>query len=140
MKAVIIYWTGSGNTEKMAELIAEGLKSKEAMVQSFLVSAANLDMVADADLVLLGSPSMGMEVVEEFEMEPFVASLEGKIQGKKMALFGSYGWGDGQWIRDWEERMKGYGAKIELESLGIQGEPTGSDAENCIAFGAALAN
>ena len=140
MKAVIIYWTGSGNTEKMAELIAEGLKSKEAMVQIFLVSAANLDMVADADLVLLGSPSMGMEVVEEFEMEPFVASLEGKIQGKKMALFGSYGWGDGQWIRDWEERMKGYGAKIELESLGIQGEPTGSDAENCIAFGAALAN
>ena len=140
MKAVIIYWTGSGNTEKMAELIAEGLKSKEAMVESFLVSAANLDMVADADLVLLGSPSMGMEVVEEFEMEPFVASLEGKIQGKKMALFGSYGWGDGQWIRDWEERMKGYGAKIELESLGIQGEPTGSDAENCIAFGAALAN
>ena len=140
MKAVIIYWTGSGNTEKMAELIAEGLKSKEAMVESFLVSAANLDMVADADLVLLGSPSMGMEVVEEFEMEPFVASLEGKIQGKKMALFGSYGWGDGQWIRDWEERMKGYGAKIELESLGIQGEPTGSDAENCIAFGVALAN
>jgi flavodoxin I len=140
MKAVIIYWTGSGNTGKMAELIAEGLKSKEAMVQNFLVSAANLDMVADADLVLLGSPSMGMEVVEEFEMEPFVASLEGKIQGKKMALFGSYGWGDGQWIRDWEERMKGYGAKIELESLGIQGEPTGSDAENCIAFGAALAN
>ena len=140
MKAVIIYWTGSGNTEKMAELIAEGLKSKEAMVQIFLVSAANLDMVADADLVLLGSPSMGMEVVEEFEMEPFVASLEGKIQGKKMALFGSYGWGDGQWIRDWEERMKGYGAKIELESLGIQGEPTGSDAENCIAFGVALAN
>ena len=140
MKAVIIYWTGSGNTEKMAELIAEGLKSKEAMVESFLVSAANLDMVADADLVLLGSPSMGMEVVEEFEMEPFVASLEGKIQGKKMALFGSYGWGDGQWIRDWEERMKGYGAKIELESLGIQGEPTGSDADNCIAFGAALAN
>ena len=140
MKTVIIYWTGSGNTEKMAELIAEGLKSKEAMVESFLVSAANLDMVADADLVLLGSPSMGMEVVEEFEMEPFVASLEGKIQGKKMALFGSYGWGDGQWIRDWEERMKGYGAKIELESLGIQGEPTGSDAENCIAFGVALAN
>ena len=137
---VIIYWTGSGNTEKMAELIAEGLKSKEAMVESFLVSAANLDMVADADMVLLGSPSMGMEVVEEFEMEPFVASLEGKIQGKKMALFGSYGWGDGQWIRDWEERMKGYGAKIELESLGIQGEPTGSDAENCIAFGVALAN
>ena len=140
MKAVIIYWTGSGNTEKMAELIAEGLKSKEAMVQIFLVSAANLDMVADADLVLLGSPSMGMEVVEEFEMEPFVASLEGKIQGKKMALFGSYGWGDGQWIRDWEERMKGYGAKIELESLGIQGEPTGSNADNCIAFGAALVN
>ena len=140
MKTVIIYWTGSGNTGKMAELIAEGLKSKGAMVESFLVSAANLEMVADADLVLLGSPSMGMEVVEEFEMEPFVASLEGKIQGKKMALFGSYGWGDGQWIRDWEERMKGYGTKIELESLGIQGEPTGSDADNCIAFGAALAN
>ena len=140
MKTVIIYWTGSGNTGKMAELIAEGLKSKGAMVESFLVSTANLEMVADADLVLLGSPSMGMEVVEEFEMEPFVASLEGKIQGKKMALFGSYGWGDGQWIRDWEERMKGYGAKIELESLGIQGEPTGSDAENCIAFGVALAN
>ena len=140
MKTVIIYWTGSGNTGKMAELIAEGLKSKGAMVESFLVSTANLEMVADADLVLLGSPSMGMEVVEEFEMEPFVASLEGKIQGKKMALFGSYGWGDGQWIRDWEERMKGYGAKIELESLGIQGEPTGSDADNCIAFGAALAN
>ena len=138
MKTVIIYWTGSGNTEKMADLIAEGLKSKGAMVESLLVGAANLEMIAHADLVLLGSPSMGMEVVEEFEMEPFVASLESKVEGKKMALFGSYGWGDGQWIRDWEERMKGYGADIVLSSLAVGGEPSGSDAEKCIAFGREL--
>ncbi len=77
---------------------------------------------------------MGDEALEEGEMEPFVDSISNIVKGKKVALFGSYGWGDGQWMRDWEERMESYGAEIKVESLIHQGEPDDSTMEDCKAF------
>ncbi|WP_061316984.1 flavodoxin [Clostridium botulinum] len=131
-KVNIIYWSGTGNTEKMAEAIKEGLASAEVKLLS--VSDATTKDVEEAEVVVLGCPSMGDETLEEGEMEPFVDSISNIVKGKKVALFGSYGWGDGQWMRDWEERMESYGAEIKVESLIHQGEPDDSTMEECKAF------
>lgn len=111
-QVTIVYWSGTGNTENMANMLAEGAKSAGTDVQIQSVDVANADELAQLEGFALGCPSMGAEELEESEMEPFVTSLEGKVSGKKIVLFGSYGWGDGQWMRDWEQRMQQAGAEI----------------------------
>mgnify|MGYP002617180791 CR=1 FL=1 len=111
----VIYWSQSGNTMSMANAVAEGIKEagKEAAVlEVSAVTAADLN---DETVFALGCPAMGAEELEETEMEPFVAELEGSVSGKKIGLFGSYGWGDGEWMRDWAERMKNAGAVLLRE-------------------------
>ena len=123
----VIYWSMSGNTQAMAEAIAKGINDsgKEAVVQ--YVSEASVSELQDAKVFALGCPAMGAEVLEEGEMEPFVSEVEGIAAGKKIALFGSYGWGDGQWMRDWEERMSGCGAAI-INGAGLICHETPDDA------------
>ena len=126
-KIYVIYWSMSGNTQSMAEAIAKGINDsgKEAVVQ--YVSEASVSELQDAKVFALGCPAMGAEVLEEGEMEPFVSEVEGIAAGKKIALFGSYGWGDGQWMRDWEERMSGCGAAI-INGAGLICHETPDDA------------
>ena len=126
-KIYVIYWSMSGNTQAMAEAIAKGINDagKEAVVQ--YVSDASVSELQDAKVFALGCPAMGAEVLEEGEMEPFVSEVEGIAEGKKIALFGSYGWGDGQWMRDWEERMSGCGAAI-INGAGLICHETPDDA------------
>lgn len=126
-KIYVIYWSMSGNTQAMAEAIAKGINDsgKEAVVQ--YVSEASVSELQDAKVFALGCPAMGAEVLEEGEMEPFVSEVEGIVAGKKIALFGSYGWGDGQWMRDWEERMSGCGAAI-INGAGLICHETPDDA------------
>ena len=126
-KIYVIYWSMSGNTQAMAEAIAKGINDsgKEAVVQ--YVSEASVSELQDAKVFALGCPAMGAEVLEEGEMEPFVSEVEGIAAGKKIALFGSYGWGDGQWMRDWEERMSGCGAAI-INGAGLLCHETPDDA------------
>lgn len=126
-KIYVIYWSMSGNTQAMAEAIAKGINDsgKEAVVQ--YVSEASVSELQDAKVFALGCPAMGAEVLEEGEMEPFVSEVEGIAVGKKIALFGSYGWGDGQWMRDWEERMSGCGAAI-INGAGLICHETPDDA------------
>ena len=105
-KVTIVFWSQSGNTMSMANAVAEGIKEagKEAAVlEVSAVTAADLN---DETVFALGCPAMGAEELEETEMEPFVAELEGSVSGKKIGLFGSYGWGDGQWMRDWHQDLK----------------------------------
>lgn len=139
-KVNIIYWTGTGNTESMANLIAEGAKEKGADVNLINVSSAGEADVKDADVVALGSPAMGAEVIEESEMEPFVESISGAVSGKKIALFGSYGWGDGEWMRGWVERMEGYGANLVNDGLIVNEAPEGESEEECKNLGKELAS
>jgi flavorubredoxin len=82
---------------------------------------------------------MGAEVLEEDEFEPYIASIAGKVAGKTLALFGSYGWGDGEWMRDWTDRMKSAGATLKAESLIVNEAPEGAAADECKAFGALIA-
>ena len=138
MQINVVYWSGTGNTEAMAKLIAQGAQDAGAAVSLMEVSKADASAL-DAEVLALGCPSMGAEVLEESEFEPFIASIEGKVGGKKLALFGSYGWGDGEWMRDWTERMKKAGAVLAAESLIVNEAPDGESAEQCTAFGKAIA-
>ena len=137
-KAVIIYWSGTGNTEAMAQSICEGVKNKGIEVDLVTVDSADVSMVENADFVALGCPSMGAEVLDD-SMEDFVESLSDvSFAGKKLALFGSYDWGDGEWMRDWEERMKGYGADLADDGLIIHLNPDGDGEQQCVELGEKL--
>ena len=126
-KIYVVYWSQSGNTQAMAEAIGRGITAagKEAVVQ--FVSEASIDDLKNVSVYALGCPAMGAEVLEECEMEPFVSDLEGFVSGKNIALFGSYGWGDGQWMRDWVERMEAAGAKI-VGGEGLMSHETPDDS------------
>ena len=133
MKAAVIYWSGTGNTETMAQAVAEG-----AGAELFAVDDFSGDL-ADYDAVAFGCPAMGDEVLEEDTFEPFFAAAEGKLSGKKVALFGSYGWGDGQWMRDWEERTKAAGADLVADGLTANEAPDDDALAACKALGEKLA-
>ncbi len=139
-KMVVIYWSGTGNTEKMACEVAEGAKNNSDMELKILkVGDVTIQDVIDANKVALGCPSMGAEVLEEDEMEPFVESLSDiDWTNKSLALFGSYDWGDGEWMRNWQERMEGYGANLVDEGLIVNLEPEEDDCERCRALGEKL--
>lgn len=106
-----------GNTQAMAEAVAEGAKNAGAQADLFSVSDTSADAAAAYDKLALGCPAMGAEVLEESEFEPFFTELEGRLSGKKVVLFGSYGWGDGQWMRDWADRLAAAGAAASGEPL-----------------------
>ena len=134
----IIYYSNSGNTEKMANLIAKGIINIGKTAEVINVSNANVNIFDDEDVVILGCPAMGDEVLEESEFEPFMEEISTRIQGKKVALFGSYGWGDGQWMRDWQERMESLGCTLIDDGLIIQYEPEDNSSE-CIELGKIIA-
>ena len=114
-KVAVVYWSGTGNTEIMANKVAEGAKAAGAEVEVFEAEGFSADKMDEFDAVAFGCPSMGCEELEDTIFEPLFASCESKLQGKKIALFGSYGWGDGEWMRDWAERMKNAGAVLLRE-------------------------
>ena len=137
----VIYWSGTGNTADMAQAVAEGAKSAGATVSIFEVREITPEAAAAFDALALGCPAMGSEVLEEYEFEPFFGELEGKLSGKDVALFGSYGWGDGQWMRDWTERVEDAGASVcNGEGLAIQERPDEEGLKACRSMGAALVN
>lgn len=139
-KIHIIYWSGTGNTKTMAEAIGEGVKEAGAEAVVTDVSSADRKTLAEEKVFALGCSAMGAEQLEESEMEPFVSGLEGFIKGKKIALFGSYGWGDGEWMRSWEARLKEKGAEIiNGEGLITTESPDEEALSACRSLGEALA-
>lgn len=139
-KLAVIYWTGTGNTGAMAQAVADGAKGAGAEAELLTVSEISADAAAAYDKLALGCPAMGAEVLEEGEFEPFFTALEGKLPGKKVALFGSYGWGDGQWMREWQERTEKAGAVPCGEGLIVNEAPDEAGLESCRALGARLAS
>ena len=140
-KIAVIYWSGTGNTEAMADLVANAATAVGASVDKFTASEFNVSSAGDYTGYALGCPAMGAEQLEESEFEPMFAGLEGSLNGKKVALFGSYGWGDGQWMRDWCERVKEDGAQLFSDEGLICNETPDDDAQAaCRKLGADLAN
>lgn len=133
MKTAVIYWSGTGNTEEMAKAVAEGAGAELFSVSDFSGS------IDDYDVVAFGCSAMGDEVLEESEFEPFFTDNESKLNGKKIALFGSYGWGDGEWMRNWVERAKNDGANLVADGLMANEAPSADDLEKCKALGKLLA-
>ena len=136
----IIYWSGTGNTAAMAQSVADGVAAAGAEAKIIPVENAGAADIADVKAFALGCPSMGAEQLEESSMEPFVEEILGSVSGKKILLFGSYGWGDGQWMRDWEDRMKAAGATVVGgEGVICQETPDDDALANCKALGKELA-
>ena len=137
-KVLVVYVSTTGNTEKMANAIADGAKGAGADVALKTVGESSVSELANYDVIAFGSPAMGSEVLEEAEMEPFFSEAIGNLKGKKVAIFGSYDWGDGEWLRVWEERVKDGGA-VFVDSLKAHLEPDNDAIEECKKFGAKLA-
>ena len=138
--AKVVYWSQTGNTQAMAEAVARGIEAAGKEAELVEVGAASLDDLKNASAFAMGCPAMGDEVLEESEMEPFVESVEGFVSGKTVALFGSYDWGDGQWMRDWTERMTGAGATVVGgEGLICNLEPDDEGIAACEELGKKLA-
>ncbi len=136
-KILIVYYSHTGNTQMMAESIAEGIskakKETEAVVYS--VSLINPKRIADFDKIAFGCPASGTESLEENEFEPFFTLCEKFLKGKKVALFGSYGWGGGPWMKAWEERVKKDGAELFAEGLVTLDTPGGESLCACVELG-----
>ena len=137
-KSAVIYWSGTGNTEAMAQAVLDGLNGAGEDAALFSADSVRAADAAQYDKLALGCPAMGAEVLEESVFEPFFTELEPLLSGKKIALFGSYGWGVGEWTRTWEEDCKGYGAILSSDPV-ICNEDPDADAQNaCIELGKTL--
>ena len=140
-KIYVVFWTQSGNTQAMAQAVAEGITAAGKTPELVFVSEIPADALKDEAAFALGCPAMGAEVLEESEMEPFVMAVETFAKGKKIALFGSDGWGDGQWMRDWTERIQSAGAEIVGgEGLICNETPDEEALEECRELGKQLAS
>ena len=138
-KIAVVYWSGTGNTEAMADAVLEGAKAAGADAALFTADAFDASRVDAFDAIAFGCPSMGVEELEDGEFEPMFSACEAALNGKKIALFGSYGWGDGEWMRNWETRCKEIGAELAAESVICNDAPDDEAKANCKELGATLA-
>ena len=136
-KVAVIFWSGTGNTEAMAGAVADGAKAAGA--EAALLACAEVNDISAYDAVALGCPAMGAEELEDSEFLPMLESIEPALTGKKVALFGSYGWGDGEWMRSWEARCAEKGIALAADSVTANEAPDDAAAAACKALGKALA-
>ena len=139
-KISVVYWSQSGNTAAMAEAVAKGVTDAGKEAEIVFVSSASIDELKSETAFALGCPAMGAEVLEEGEMEPFVTELEGCVAGKTIGLFGSYGWGDGEWMRTWESDCMTLVVTMACEPVICNATPDEAAGAECEALGEALAN
>ncbi|HKL41283.1 MAG TPA: flavodoxin [Clostridia bacterium] len=131
----VIYSTMTGNTEEMARAVKAGIESEGHSVELIEVKNATQGDVDESSGVALGCPALGAEVLSD-EMAAFVSTVN--IQDKPIVLFGSYDWGNGEWMDDWELVMKKNGAKLKTKGLIVHTEPSSEDLEDCKALGKQL--
>ena len=136
-KTAVVYWSGTGNTAAMAELVLEGMR--EAGADASLIECTMVTDLAAYDAIAFGCPAMGSEQLEDSEFEPMFDGVKKSLGGKAVALFGSYGWGDGEWMRSWEDDCRACGITLACESVLVNGAPEGADADACRELGKALA-
>ncbi|MDO5134259.1 MAG: flavodoxin [Eubacteriales bacterium] len=138
-KVAVVWWSGTGNTEKMANAVAEGAREKGAEVMMTGPAGFGGADVSSYDAIAFGCPAMGAEQLEEEEYQPMWDEVKGSLSGKKVALFGSYGWGDGEWMRLWADEARSAGADLVSDGLMLNGEPDEDGEADCKALGGALA-
>lgn len=136
---LLVYWSGTGNTEIMAKKIKEGLEKSNLTVDIKTVDQIKINEVASYDKIMFGCPAMGVENLEEDEFEPFFDEVKPILINKKIAIFGSYGWGDGEWMDAWQKQLTSNGAYLFDEGLKINSTPSGEEEEICVAYGESFA-
>lgn len=134
MKLAVVYWSGTGNTEMMAKAMVEGAKVAGAEVELLTPEEFPASKLENFDALLLGCPAMGNEVLEEAEFEPMFTALEKKLEGVPVGLFGSYGWGSGEWMEDWQARCKDHGAKVFGTGVIVNNTPDDETLVQCRDF------
>lgn len=139
MKIAVVYWSSTGNTEAMAQAVAEGARKAGASADLFTATEFDGGKVDAFDAIAFGCPAMGAEELEDSEFAPMFESCESKLSGKKIALFGSYGWGDGEWMRTWEDTCRNDGASLVCDSVICQEAPDDDALNACRSLGEALA-
>ncbi len=137
-KTAVVFWSGTGNTEEMANAVLEGMKEAGADASIHSADSFQAADVAEYDAIAFGCPAMGAEVLEEDEFQPLFDDCKAALAGKKIALFGSYGWGDGEWMRNWEDDCKDAGAELACDSVICNDAPDDDAVAACKALGAAL--
>lgn len=137
-KIAVVYWSGTGNTEAMARDVMEGARAAGAEVSLFTAAEFSADKMDEFDAVAFGCPSMGCEQLEDSEFEPMFNECEDKLNEKKIALFGSYGWGDGEWMSNWEETCINDGAVVICDPVICNNEPDAEVLETCRELGRQL--
>lgn len=138
-KVAIVYWSGTGNTKAMAGYVAEGAESKGCAVDIITADMFSASKMSEYDAVAFGCPSMGSEVLEEDVFQPMFDDVKGSIAGKKIALFGSYDWGSGEWMDEWENECKSLGAVMDHGPVICVLEPDAAAADECRSLGASMA-
>ncbi len=139
MKIAVVYWSSTGNTEAMANAVAEGARKAGASAELFTATEFDGGKVDAFDAIAFGCPAMGAEELEDSEFAPMFESCESRLSGKKIALFGSYGWGDGEWMRTWEDTCRNDGASLVCDSVICQEAPDDDALNACRSLGEALA-
>ena len=137
-KIAIIYWSGTGNTETMAQNVQKGIENAGGEADIFSVSSFDIGNINNYSKLALGCPAMGAEVLEESEFQPFYDSVRGSLSGKKVALFGSYDWGDGEWMRNWQDDVSSAGASLVKDGLTANLTPDDNAVSECVNLGEAL--
>lgn len=137
-KTAVVYWSGTGNTAAMADAIVDGIKSVGGQAEVFTADSFNSDMAENYDFIAFGCPSMGCEQLEDSEFEPMFDSCKSKLKGKQIALFGSYGWGNGEWMQTWEDDCKSIGADLVCDSVICNDAPDDEAIEKCKELGKML--
>ncbi len=138
-KVAVVYWSSTGNTEDMAHAVVAGATAAGAEAKLIYCSDFDEDQVDSYTAIAFGCPATGTEQLDEGEFEPMFTSLEAKLNGKPIALFGSHSWGDGEWMRDWEELCRSYGANLVAGSVIAEETPDDEALEHCRELGRAVA-
>lgn len=139
-KIAIVYWSGTGNTQAMAKLVLEGVTAAGGHADLFPAGEFSAEKAKEYAAIAFGCPSMGSEQLEETEFDPMYQSVKPELGGKAVVLFGSYGWGDGEWMRNWAEDCESAGCRMPAEPVTVNGAPEGADAEACKELGKTLAH
>ena len=134
----VVYWSDTGNTEAMAKFVAEGIQSAGGSAEIITADNFGPDRVSAYDAIAFGCPAMGDEILEEDIFEPMFTAVEGLLSGKKVGIFGSYDWGDGQWMRDWADRCRAAGADLAIDGVIANLYPNDAEAEDCRKLGAMM--
>ena len=134
-KIAIVYWSGTGNTEAMANFVAEGAGGQADL---FTPGEFSADLISSYSALAFGCPSMGAEQLEEAEFEPMFEAVKPRLSGKTIGLFGSYGWGDGEWMRTWQAGVEGDGCTLVADGVIANEAPDDEALAACRDLGAKL--